>query len=262
MRGCIERFRHQRLLEAQTKEQEALLRVLCHDLCNSVGASLTALQTIATSTSEKERATWLDLGLTATRSALDLIGHVAEYRTLLDETRPFKIEPVDVARACEESLSVLRPAASAKGVQLLLDVPADLTLVANRVVLVHNVINNLVNNAIKFSRPGDRIWLAASRQPSPTGPECVLTVRDEGIGIPPAILAKLLRRQPVVSRPGTAREPGTGMGVTLVELYVRRCGGRVRIESSVASPGPPPTPSGTCVTLWFPADAPAPPASP
>lgn len=255
VRGCIERFRHQRILEAQAQEQEALLRVLCHDLRNSVGAAHTLLRSLAGARSERERTDFLDLSLSATQSALDLIGHVAEYRTLLDESRPFKVEPVNVARACEESVGVLGPSASAKGVKLLVDVPRELVLAANRVVLVHNILNNLVNNAIKFSRPGDRVWLTASAQPAASGLECVITVRDEGIGMPPAILGKLLKRKPVVSRPGTAQELGTGMGITLVDLYVRRCGGSVAIESEVAAAGAPHSASGTRVTLRFPLQA-------
>lgn len=257
VRGCVERFRHQRLLEAQTQEQEALLRVLCHDLRNSVGAAHTLLRSFSAAGSEREQRDYLELSLSATQSALDLIAHVAEYRTLLDESRPFKVEPVNVARACEESVGVLGPAASAKGVKLLVDVPRELVLPSNRVVLVHNILNNLVNNSIKFSRPGDRVWLTATAEASSAGSglECVITVRDEGIGIPPVILEKLLKRTPVVSRPGTAQEPGTGMGITLVDLYTRRCGGTVAIDSTVSIPGPSPTPSGTRVTLRFPLQA-------
>ena len=258
VRGCVERFRHQRILEAQTQEQEALLRVLCHDLRNSVGAAHALLCDLSEAGSEDEKREFLDLSRSATQSALDLIGHVAEYRTLLDESRPFKIEQVNVARACEESTGVLGPAASAKGVKLLVDVPRELTLAANRVVLVHNILNNLVNNAIKFSRRGDRVWITAVAEPAASGLECVITVRDEGIGIPPSILDKLLKRKPVVSRLGTARESGTGMGITLVELYVRRCGGSIAIESSVGSSGPVPSASGTLVTLRFPPPNPAP----
>jgi two-component system, sensor histidine kinase and response regulator len=252
VRGCVERFRHQRILEAQTQEQEALLRVLCHDLRNSVGAAHTLLGELSEAGSQEEQRDLLDLSRSATQSALDLIGHVAEYRTLLDESRPFKIEQVNIARACEESTGVLGPAASAKGVKLLVEVPRELELAANRVVLVHNILNNLVNNAIKFSRPGDRVWITAATQPADSGLECVITVRDEGIGIPPSILDKLLKRKPVASRPGTAQESGTGMGITLVDLYARRCGGSVAIESTVAIPGAVPSASGTRVTLRFP----------
>jgi two-component system sensor histidine kinase/response regulator len=252
IRSCVERFRHQKQLESQTAEQEALLRVLCHDLRNSVGACQSFLQLHATSRDENERRGYVDLGLKATHSALDLISHVGEYRSLLDENRPLKLEPVPVAEAAAESLRLLRPFASAKGVRLLSDIPPGLELLTNRVVLVHNILNNLLNNAVKFSRPGDEVRLEARTVPGAHGPECLLSVRDNGIGIPPAILATLLQCQPVTSRPGTADEPGTGMGITLVSLYVKRCGGLVSITSQVHQPEDPSVRSGTCVELRFP----------
>jgi len=262
VRGCVERFRHQKLLEAQTQEQQALLRVLCHDLRNSVGATLSVLQLLQDARDESERHDFIRISLGAVRSALDLIGHVAEYRSLLDETRPFKLEPVGVAEACAESVNVLGTFAATKGITLRIDAPDSLVLVTNRVVLVHNILNNLVNNAVKFSRAGDTVWISAELAAGPAGPECVLTVRDEGIGIPPSILQKLGSRQPVCSRPGTAQEPGTGLGLNLVHLYTQRCGGRVQIESDVASPGPPAAKSGTRVTVRLPLQpaAAAPPA--
>lgn len=253
VRGAVERHRHQRMLEAQTREQQALLRVLCHDLRNSVGAAHSILRLAAYTQDPQELDTDLRLATQATQSALDLIAHVGEYRTLLDESRPFKIEPVDLAAACAESFAVLGPAATAKKVRLLQDIPPGVHLATNRVVLVHNILNNLLNNAIKFSRPGGRVWLEATLDPTAPGTgECIVTVRDEGIGIPHFILEQLLKSQPVASRRGTAEEKGTGVGVTLVDFHVRRCGGRVAIESHTSAPSRPDQPSGTRVTLHFP----------
>ncbi len=252
VRGCIERFRHQRTLEIQTQEQQALLRVLCHDLRNSVGAALGVLQLMQDPPPGSDHQDHVKISLGAVRSALDLIGHVAEYRTLLDESRPFKLEPVLVSEACAESLNVLGTFAADKGIHLRVDVPESLGLVTNRVVLVHNILNNLVSNAVKFSRAGDTVWISAALAAGPEGPECVLIIRDEGIGIPPSILQKLGGRQPVCSRPGTAQETGTGLGLNLVHLYTQRCGGRVSIESQVAVPARPELKSGTCVTVRLP----------
>ncbi len=260
VRGCVERFRYQRLLEAQSAEQQALLRVLCHDLRNSVGATHSMLTLLRESRSERDLGEVLEISLGAARSALDLIAHVAEYRSLLDESRPFRLEAVALRAACEESRQILGPAANAKGVAIKIEVPDGLALETNRVVLVHNILNNLLTNAVKFSRPGATVAIRATPAVAAPGVAdgtggagfCELTVEDQGIGIPPSILAGLLKRQPVPSRPGTAHEPGTGMGVSLVGLYVERCGGRVEIESRVAVHGEPGEVSGTKVRVWLP----------
>lgn len=256
VRGCVERFRHQRLLEAQAAEQQALLRVLCHDLGNSMGAAHAMLTLVHQARDEQDRRKCIELSLGASRSALDLIAHVAEYRSLLDQSRPFKIEPVALRPACEESLNIIGPSASAKGVALRLELPVPLTLATNRVVLVHNILNNLLTNAVKFSRPGDTVRVRAAALAGDGDPECELMIEDEGIGIPPAILGALLKQRLVPSRPGTAKEPGTGMGVSLVDLYVRRCGGRLHLESRVADPEHPERRSGTRASVRLPLAAP------
>lgn len=256
VRGSVERFRHQKMLETQTKEQQALLQVLCHDLRNSVGATVSILQMIQEAGGARERDDYVDLSIRAARSALDLIAHVAEYRSLLDESRPFKLEPVDVPDACAESVNVLGTAAGAKGIRLRVEVPPGLLVTTNRVVLVHNILNNLVSNAVKFSLPGSTVWISARADDTPDSNDCIFTVRDEGIGIPPATLEKLLRHEPVGSRPGTAREPGTGLGLNLVDLYARRCGGRLFIASQTLDPARPDLRPGTTVTVRLPLKVP------
>ncbi len=258
VKGCIERYQHERKLAAQTQEQAALLRVLCHDLRNSVGASMSMLEQVRETMDPLQREEYLDICVRATRSALDLIAHVGEYRSLLDGARPLKMELVDVADACDEALNVIRPMAEAKNITPLLRVEPGLVLRTNRVVLVNSIVVNLLTNALKFSDPGSDIWLEARAEPAtPTTPRvCIITLRDEGIGIPDQILQTLLKRQLVVSRPGTSREEGSGIGISLVQLYTERCGGSISLVSQTADPARPDIKSGTTVILRFPQPAP------
>jgi two-component system sensor histidine kinase/response regulator len=252
VQGCLERFQRQRLVAKQAREQQALLRVLCHDLRNSVGASWSMLQQLRYAANAEELADYVKICGRAISSALQLIAHVGEYRSLMDGDRPFKVEVVDVASACDESRNLLGPAAAAKNITLRINVIQGLTLVANRVVLVHNIINNLLTNAVKFSPRGATIWIDAARVATDEGEFCCITVQDEGIGIPPTILQTLLKNQMVASRPGTAHEEGTGIGMTLVQLYVERSGGRMTLESQCANPAQPNLATGTTVRLWLP----------
>jgi len=251
VRGCIERFQRQKELESQAQEQMALLRVLCHDLRNSVGASMSMLEQLADPGSADERASMLDICQHATRSALELIVHVGEYRSLLDENRTLKTEVLNLRDTCGEAINIVRPMAAAKQIALVLQCDPQLTLRVNRVVLVHNVLVNLLTNAIKFSRPNSRVWLEAQASSEGASTGCSIIVRDEGIGIPSPILDSILKKKLVTSRPGTSHEQGSGIGMTLVQRYVERCGGTVAIESVTEDSAAPGVKAGTKILLHF-----------
>lgn len=258
VRGALERSRRQRELEARTAEQHALLRVLCHDLRNSVGSAHALLTHFGPDSGAGDIAPYHELARQAAHSALELIAHVAEYRSLLDEARPLRLERVPAADAIAESVRLLEPSARQKGITLEIAVEPTLALRVNRVVLVHNILNNLLSNAIKFSHAGALVRVEGELVDVPGDADqpsrrlARLRVRDTGIGMPANLIALLDHPGPVPSRPGTAREPGSGLGLQLVRLYVARCEGSMHIESSPSAPG---TPGGTVVHLEFSPDA-------
>ena len=95
------------------------------------------------------------------------------------------------------------------------------------------VVQNLVLNAVQASEPGQRISVAlerrmleASAPPLEPGPHLVLTVSDEGAGIPEDLLGRIF--EPYF----TTRPEGTGIGLATTDSIVRRHGGRIRVEST------------------------------
>ncbi len=89
------------------------------------------------------------------------------------------------------------------------------------------ILINLLSNAVKFSRPGGRVVLSLSQE----GGDAVLSVRDQGVGIPSELLARI--GQPFEqgsNDPMLARE-GTGLGLALVKALVGRHGGSFAVES-------------------------------
>lgn len=256
VRGVLDRHRRQIELQNKALEQQALLRVLCHDLRNSVGSAHTLLTHFTPTNTGDSLAPYHDLARQAAQSALELIDHVAEYRSLLAQDQPLRLETVDVAEAVRESLRLLEPAARAKTLRLVNDTPAGLNVIAHRVVLIHNILNNLLSNAIKFTRPGGQIRIEATLTDTPPGDQTKsgrtahLRVIDDGIGLPAKLPEQLGQPGPLPSRPGTAHELGTGMGLQLVRLHVARCGGTLSLQSP-ASPNHPPEAPGTVASLEF-----------
>jgi len=93
--------------------------------------------------------------------------------------------------------------------------------------LFSQIIQNLVNNAIKYSYPGDTITIFAKQHSD----KFCLCVKDTGMGIPKEKLANIFRLDSDFNRPGTNNEKSTGMGLILIKEYADIIGGRLTAES-------------------------------
>ena len=243
----IEVHRLQLAITNQMDEQRALLRVLCHDLVNPLFAAQGLLSLrIERGTVDTEVAT---KALNCCNSALDLITHVRNEPSLISKNKQFTEEIVPVAEAFTESARTLQNRYHKKGVKLVAKADPLAKISINRVVFVHNILNNLLTNALKFSYPESEVVLKAQVNDSD---RCVIEVVDHGIGMPQEILENIFKEDAKVSREGTSSEKGTGFGMPLVKRYVEKSSGKIEVESTESienenglSPG------GTTVRLTF-----------
>jgi CheY-like chemotaxis protein/anti-sigma regulatory factor (Ser/Thr protein kinase) len=92
---------------------------------------------------------------------------------------------------------------------------------------IEQVINNLLANAIKYSPPGRTVHVSSAT----AGDTCEIRVRDEGIGIPPAMQDRVFELFVQVDSSLERAEGGMGLGLTLVDRLVRLHGGSVEVQS-------------------------------
>lgn len=102
---------------------------------------------------------------------------------------------------------------------------------------INLVIRNLITNAIKFTNDGGEIVVAAEEK----GNELLVSVKDNGIGMPEETQKKLFDKVNPYSTRGTANEKGTGLGLILCKEFVEKNGGRIWVEST----------EGKGSTFWF-----------
>jgi signal transduction histidine kinase len=110
--------------------------------------------------------------------------------------------------------------------------------------LLRRVIDNLLDNAAKFSEPGQPIELEG-RASTATPPALEITVRDRGIGISPEDLERVFEPFYRSDRSRNRATGGVGLGLTVVRRIVLAHGGSVSVESSPAL--------GTCFRVSVPA---------
>jgi PAS domain S-box-containing protein len=117
--------------------------------------------------------------------------------------------------------------ANEKGIEIVNDVAPGVRLYAD-FDLFNEVISNLVSNAIKFCRSGDRITVFV-----PPGSKTTLAVKDTGVGISGDMLSSIFKHEVKTTTKGTAGEVGTGLGLPFSHDIMAAHGGSLTVHSKI-----------------------------
>ena len=161
--------------------------------------------------------------------------------TRLDAGTEREREPVELGAVAEKVAHLLSPVARRAEVELRVSVEPACALSANEDDL-YQVAFNLVENAIKYGRPGGRVEVGVSRR----GEKVALTVTDTGLGIPKDDLPKIFERFYRVDKARSRAAGGTGLGLSIARDTARLHGGDI-------TAGPNPAGRGTRFEAEFPA---------
>ncbi|GAB4223222.1 MAG: phosphate regulon sensor histidine kinase PhoR [Acidobacteriota bacterium] len=138
-------------------------------------------------------------------------------------------EPITVRPLVEEVVEQVLVRHPDADVQVQVDVPADFVVVADRGRLEQMLVN-LVDNGVKFNRPGGTVTVRAAVGDD-GGP--VIVVEDTGIGIAEADRERVFSRFWRVEASRSRERGGTGLGLAIVKHLMALHGGRVRLESTL-----------------------------
>ena len=124
-------------------------------------------------------------------------------------------------------VSTYQPLAQEKGIMLAYTVPEDLPTVSCFSAWLKQIVINLLHNSIKFTPTGGQVWVRSRLQ----GDYVQLEFRDTGIGIRtneiPKIFDRFYRVRPVAGED----VGGAGLGLTIVQQLLLRCGGSISVKS-------------------------------
>jgi two-component system, OmpR family, phosphate regulon sensor histidine kinase PhoR len=125
-------------------------------------------------------------------------------------------------------LEDVRTRADAKKIQILVEFPGDLIVRADHQRL-HQVLLNLLENAIKYGRPEGRVWIGAQS----AADRVQIWVRDNGPGIPSEARQRVFERFYRVDKARSREHGGTGLGLAIVKHIVQAHGGTVWLDSEM-----------------------------
>lgn len=205
-----------------------VLSIVSHDLRSPLATiSMAASLLDDLSRPEEERCQMVRMVKRATERMDRLVRDMLEV-SRMDSGRTLPVDPrcVDVLPVLREACEAQSPVAAAAGLTIECELPDVLPAVRVDCDRIHQVVCNLVGNAMKFTPPGGRIVVAARGGDG----EIEVSVRDTGAGMSEADLGKIF--EPYWQAQRTA-SLGAGLGLKIAKGIVEAHGGRIRVESAL-----------------------------
>ena len=212
------------------------------DAAHQLHTPLTALRTnleLATSEADLSRQLgFLEAAQAQTGRLGSLVNNLLDLSRLEAASDQHQPAPVDLAELAHQVSELYAARAEQAGLSFRLEVPAEAVPVNADRQELRMVLENLLDNAIKFTPAGGELSLAVQTIPE----YACLVVEDSGIGIPAEDQPRLFQRFHRASN--AAAYPGSGLGLAIVKAIADRHQGTIRLESQ---------PGRTCFTLVLPA---------
>ena len=172
--------------------------------------------------------------ITGSRKLLDMVDEILTYARGDANQLTLSGSEFTVAGVIEQVCAWSEPLVAKKGHALTVDIEPGLpSLHADRDKVAH-ILGNLLGNAIDFTPPGRRVWIAARSGPATTrGASVEIEVGDTGIGIAPEHHELVFREFAQVDASPSRRHHGTGLGLAIARKFVELHDGAIWIDSKL-----------------------------
>jgi PAS domain S-box-containing protein len=234
LRDITERKRTEEQLAEANQRKDEFLAMLAHELRNPLAPILNVVQIFKQEGSGKQH---LRAATGMVERALGRIVRIVD--DLLDVSRitrgkiELRKERLSLQTAVQHAVESVRSLIESRKHELSVSLPPEAIWLDADPVRLEQVLVNLLNNAAKYTEPGGKIWLSAER----LGNDCVLRVRDTGIGISPELLPRIFELFVQADKSLDRAQGGLGIGLTLVKRLVEMHGGAVEAHSGGVGEG-------------------------
>ena len=229
------------LLVQQQKDE--LIEVIVHDLKNPLAAiaANAGFLTMAREMNEDVRECSHSIA-SAADNMLRMVHNMLDVSRAEDATLALRIERIDLSALVQQTCALMSRRAEEKRVVLVADVEGAPLMVDADNDLMRRLVENLVDNAVRYSSGGGRVTVSACDGDG----EIALTIADEGPGVPAEqrelIFEKYAQLDRTVDR--AQHRFGRGIGLAFVKLAVQSHGGRIWVDDNL--------PTGARFELRFP----------
>jgi signal transduction histidine kinase/DNA-binding response OmpR family regulator len=224
---ALDNARLHRAIQEANRGKDEFLAMLAHELRNPLAPILNSLHVMRLSDNPAKVEASRDMAERQVRHMTRLIDDLLDVSRITRGKIRLRREPIELAPVIQQAVESTRSLIESRGHHLEVDLPAEPIHLLADATRLEQVLSNLLNNAAKYTEPGGHVWLTARRE----GAAVLLSVRDTGMGIPPAMLSRVfdlfMQGHATLDR----SQGGLGIGLTLVRSLVEMHDGSVEVHS-------------------------------
>jgi PAS domain S-box-containing protein len=223
-----ERKRAEEALREADRRKDEFLATLAHELRNPLAPIRSAVDVLQLDALPDSKTAWAGRVIDRQLQQLTrLVDDLLEVSRITLGKIELRRSLTDLASVVDRALETSRPALDAAGHELTIELPDETVCLVADGARLAQVLDNLLQNAAKYTRPGGRVRLTARRSDR----ELTIVVADNGIGIPPAMLERVFDMFAQADASLTRTQGGLGVGLTIVRRLVEMHHGTVEARS-------------------------------
>jgi signal transduction histidine kinase len=210
------------------EEKDTIMNTISHDLKNYIGAIQMALGTAIAKFNDMSENKYIKMIDHSSSKALNLVKDMLLTKKLEVRQDTISLSPHDINRVFKDYEGDYIIKASHKNIKMVFKYHPDKLICLIDNDKWHRIIENLYSNAVKFTHPNGKITIKTQKKDN----MAMVTIIDEGIGIPAESISKLFQKFSGVGRKGTAGEESTGLGLYIVKKLVDLHNGTIEVKSA------------------------------
>lgn len=218
-------------LTIANESKNKFFSILGHDLRNPIhnilGQSFLLSKTYD-KLNKEERMQYADEMYVTCEQINRLLDNLLEWSKTQSKSIEFSPEETNINELIKNAFSLLTKSAQRKSIELGYSCPTDLSASVDAQML-ETVIRNLVNNGIKFTNEGGKVFVKIEKDQH----KLCIEVADNGVGINKSDLRKLFKIRSDFKTKGTNMEQGTGLGLVICKEFIDLHKGKLWVESEV-----------------------------
>jgi PAS domain S-box-containing protein len=217
--------------KAIERMKDEFISVVSHELRTPLTSMHSALKILATGklgSLSKDGQQILEIADDNTERLVRLVNNVLDLQRIESGEVKMEKQICNISTLMIQATETMQPMAQHHGVVLVVE-PIDMNILVDSDYIVQ-ALTNLISNAIKFSAVNGKVWLTAENRPNV---EVLLSVCDEGQGIPSDKLESIFERFQQVDSSDSRRKGGTGLGLTICRNIVEQHEGKIWAESTL-----------------------------